>query len=299
MNPIHLAEQAVSNPWLFLAAALLLGAFHGLEPGHSKGIMTAFIIGTRGSYFQAVVLALCATLSHTAIVWILAWPASYGGALWSGLAFSPYLNLISGVVILALAYWMLRRFNRSNHDHAHSHGNHHGHIHPHSHDEDHAHSHDEHPHEHGHGPGHAHEHSPQTTVSSEALSVAIAMEEDEHARHHMQEIAGKFSGHDVSTAQVAVFGLSTGLAPCSAAIVILITCFRLHQPWLGLGLVTAFSLGLGLTLTSVALLASWGVRTIGARTEGFQEFVRKAPFLSALVTAAIGIYLIIQFFRSY
>jgi nickel/cobalt exporter len=286
MNPIDLAEQAATNPLLFLAAALLLGAFHGLEPGHSKGIMTAFIIGTRGSYFQAVVLAMCATLSHTAIVWILVWPASYGGALWSGLAFSPYLNLISGVIVLALAYWMLRRFNRTNHDHGHSHHHHDEHTH------DHGHSH-HHDHEHGH------EHPPQAPVSNEALSVAIAMEDDEHARHHMREIADKFSGHEISTAQVALFGLTTGLAPCSAAIVILITCFRLHQPWLGLGLVTAFSLGLGLTLTSVALFASWGVRTIGARTKGFEEFVRKAPFLSALVTAAIGIYLIIQFFRSY
>jgi nickel/cobalt exporter len=264
MNPIHLAEQAGSNPWLFLAAALLLGAFHGLEPGHSKGIMTAFILGTRGSYAQAVVLALSATLSHTAIVWILAWPASYGGTLWTGLAFSPWLNLISGVVVLGLAYWMLRKFNRANR------------------------------HGHPHGHGHHHDHPPGDT-----LSMAMTMEEDEHTRLHMREIAGKFSDQQISTLQVIVFGLTTGLAPCTAAIVILITCFRLHQPWLGLGMVTAFSVGLGLTLTSVALLASWGVRTLGSRTRGFQDFVRKAPFFSALVTAAIGIYLIIQFFRSY
>ena len=115
----------------------------------------------------------------------------------------------------------------------------------------------------------------------------------------MRDIAQKFSGHTVSTPQVALFGLSSGLAPCTAAIVILITCFRLHQPWLGMALVAAFSLGLGLTLTSVALLASWSVRAIGVRSKGFRELVEKAPFLSAIVTAGIGIYLIIQFFRSY
>ena len=317
MNPITLAEQAGSNPWLFLGAALLLGAFHGLEPGHSKGIMTAFLVGTRGSYYQAIVLALSATLSHTAIVWLLAWPASYGGGLWSSLAFSPYLNLISGIIILALAYWMLRRFNRaqSRHEHGHSHSEReHSHIpdqpHVHSHAAVHGHSHVEHGHSHEghshHGTAHEHEHPhdhghdhPEPPVSSQALSVAIAMEDDEHAKHHMQEIAEKFSGHEISTAQVALFGLSTGLAPCSAALVILITCFRLHQPWLGMGLVTAFSVGLGLTLTAVALLASWGVRAIGSRMAGFQNFVQRSPFFSALVTAAIAIYLIIEFFRSY
>lgn len=292
MNPIQLAEHAGSRPWVFLAAALLLGALHGLEPGHSKGIMTAFILGTRGSYFQAVLLALSATLSHTAIVWILVWPASYGGALWTGLAFSPYLNLISGIIVLGLAYWMLRRFNRANRGPGHSHHHHH-HDHPHHHDHHHSHHH-EHSHQH-----HEHAHHPEAAVPGEALSMAITMEEDEHARHHMREIADKFAAQDISTPQVILFGLSTGLAPCTAAIVILITCFRLHQPWLGLGLVSMFSLGLGLTLTCVALVASWGVRTMGSRTKGFQELVRKAPFLSALVTAAIGIYLIVQFFRSY
>ena len=276
MNPSDLAEQAGSNPWLFLIASLLLGAFHGLEPGHSKGMMAAFIIGTRGTYRQALVLALCATLSHTAIVWILAWPASYGGAMWSGAEITPYLNLISGIVILALAYWMLRRLNRVR-----GHHHHHGH----SHDDSHV-------------PSHEHPHLHERSVSEDALSTALDLEGDEHARVHLLEIAENFSGREVTTAQAALFGLSSGLAPCTAAIVILITCFQLHQPWLGMGLVAMFSLGLGLTLTSVALLAAWGVRTAGERSKAFQELIRKAPFLSALVTAAVGLYLIIQFFRA-
>jgi nickel/cobalt transporter (NicO) family protein len=293
MNPIDLAQHAGSNPWMFLAAALALGALHGLEPGHSKGIMTAFMIGTRGTYTQAIVLALCATLSHTAVVWILAVPASYGGVWWSDAQIAPYLNLISGVVVLALAWWMLRRFNRAHgHDH-HHHNRDHEDGHHHDHDHDHHHGHD-HPHDHDHDHD-EHEHEP----SGDALAAVLEEEDDEHARYHMREVAEKFSGHTVSTGQVALFGLSTGLAPCTAAIVILITCFRLHQPGLGLALVAAFSVGLGLTLTSVALAASWGVRAVGARSKGFNELVQKAPFLSAIVTAGIGIYLIVQFFRSY
>ena len=103
MNPMDLAQHAGAHPWMFLAAALALGALHGLEPGHSKGIMTAFMIGTRGTYGQAVVLALCATLSHTAVVWILAVPASFGGTWYSDAQIAPYLSLASGIVVLVLA----------------------------------------------------------------------------------------------------------------------------------------------------------------------------------------------------
>jgi nickel/cobalt exporter len=323
MNPIDLAEHAGANPWFFLAAAFVLGALHGLEPGHSKGIMAAFMVGTRGTYFQAIVLALCATLSHTAVVWILALPASYGGFLLSDAQIAPYLNLVSGIVVLLLAYWMLRRLNRANHGHDHAHDHHHhDHVHDHTHDHGHDHAHDHaHAHDHSHGnshdPGHDHAHGvhshhhhdahePSAAVvtaarsaSNEPLAAILEGEDDEHARYHMQEIANRFSGQVVSTGQVALFGLSSGLAPCSAAIVILITCFRLHQPVLGFGLVGAFSVGLGATLSAVALLASWGARTLGARSSRFREAVERAPFFSAILTAAIGLYLIVQFFRSY
>ena len=41
------------NPWLFLPMAVMLGALHGLEPGHSKTMMTAFIVAIRGTAWQA------------------------------------------------------------------------------------------------------------------------------------------------------------------------------------------------------------------------------------------------------
>lgn len=303
MNPIDLAQQAGAHPWLFLVAALFLGIFHGIEPGHSKGMMTAFIIGTRGTYLQAILLAASVTISHTAIVWVLAWPASYGGMIWSGAEVAPYLNLISGIVILLLSYWMLRQFNRLNRPHHHGHPHDHGHSHGHDHGHGHEHSHG-HPHDHGHGHEHPHDHdhphSHSHTSSEQELDVtALDFGDDAHARHHARELSEHFANRKVTTGQVVLFGLGSGLAPCTAAIVILITCFHLKEPWLGMCLVASFSAGLGLTLTSVAVLASWGVKTIGHRYQGFEEFIRKAPFLSALVTAGIGIYFLIQFFRTY
>jgi nickel/cobalt exporter len=99
---------------------------HGLEPGHSKTMMAAFIIAVRGTVKQAVLLGLCATLSHTAIVWIIALGGLY---LWRGLAperIEPYLQLASAVIIIAMGAWMLWRTLREQklsalHDHGHGH----------------------------------------------------------------------------------------------------------------------------------------------------------------------------------
>ena len=60
------------NAWLFIPSAILLGALHGLEPGHSKTMMAAFIVAVRGTLKQAVLLGLAATVSHTAVVWLVA-----------------------------------------------------------------------------------------------------------------------------------------------------------------------------------------------------------------------------------
>ncbi len=49
------------NAWFFIPSAILLGALHGLEPGHSKTMMAAFIIAIKGTIKQAVMLGLAAT----------------------------------------------------------------------------------------------------------------------------------------------------------------------------------------------------------------------------------------------
>ena len=83
MTPFaELLQQGSTHAWLFIPTAIVLGALHGLEPGHSKTMMAAFIIAIRGTVRQAVLLGLCATLSHTAIVWVI---ALGGMTLWRGL----------------------------------------------------------------------------------------------------------------------------------------------------------------------------------------------------------------------
>ncbi|MBS0581374.1 MAG: nickel/cobalt efflux transporter RcnA [Proteobacteria bacterium] len=117
------------NSWLFVPTAMLLGALHGLEPGHSKTMMAAFIIAVRGTLGQAVLLGLAATVSHTAIVWLIGLAGLYFGRRWNTEATEPYLQLISAVLIIAVALWMLWRTwsaNAARHAHEHDHHHHDG-----------------------------------------------------------------------------------------------------------------------------------------------------------------------------
>lgn len=116
------------NAWLFVPSAILLGALHGLEPGHSKTMMAAFIVAIRGTLGQAVLLGLSATVSHTAVVWAVAMAGLYFGRNWDAETTEPYFQVASAVLIVAVAAWMMWRTWRSTraaHDHDHDH--HHGH----------------------------------------------------------------------------------------------------------------------------------------------------------------------------
>lgn len=100
------------NAWVFIPSAILLGALHGLEPGHSKTMMAAFIVAVRGTVGQAVLLGLAATLSHTAVVWAVAMGGLYLGRNWSAEATEPYFQVVSAVLIIVIALWMLWRTYR-------------------------------------------------------------------------------------------------------------------------------------------------------------------------------------------
>jgi ABC-type nickel/cobalt efflux system permease component RcnA len=113
MMPITaLLHQTPAQVWLFLPAAIVLGALHGLEPGHSKTMMAAFIIATRGTVAQAIVLGLAATLSHTLLVWAV---ALLGPQLHAE-ADAPLFQLASAAAFMGLAARMLlhgRRHRRA------------------------------------------------------------------------------------------------------------------------------------------------------------------------------------------
>jgi nickel/cobalt exporter len=117
-----LLQQSGAHAWLFVPSAILLGALHGLEPGHSKTMMAAFIVAIRGTVFQATLLGLSATISHTAVVWAIALLGLHFGRDLSGERSEAYLQLGSAVVILGVAAWMVwRTWREQNEDHDHHH----------------------------------------------------------------------------------------------------------------------------------------------------------------------------------
>ena len=140
MDFSQLLQQGTAHAWLYIPVAILLGALHGLEPGHSKTMMAAFIIAVRGTVWQAALLGFCAALSHTLIIWILAGLALKYGSHWNVEQTEPYFLLVSGLIVIGMAVWTIMRL-REEHGHHHHHGEgNHTHDHHHGHEDEDAHA---------------------------------------------------------------------------------------------------------------------------------------------------------------
>lgn len=128
-------QQGTAHAWLYFPSAILLGALHGLEPGHSKTMMAAFIVAVRGTVKQAALLGLAATASHTAVVWLVAMVGMYFGNNLNAETTEPYFQLASAAIIIAIALWMLWRTWRGEQMWKFEQGDGHHHGHDHAHDE--------------------------------------------------------------------------------------------------------------------------------------------------------------------
>ena len=275
MTLTTMIENGAANPILLFGMALLLGGLHGLEPGHSKTMIAAYIIAIRGTVAQAVLLGVSAAISHSVIVWILAIAAlSYGNEL-IGEELEPWFIIVSGLLVFGIACWMYIQMRRSstprarNHDHDHSH--HHEHE---------ADGHRRHSHDHDHG----HAHEGQVRAGHGYM--------DAHALAHAREIEARLDAGKTSTWQTILFGLSGGLIPCPAAITVFLLCLHLGKMTLGIVLVSAFSIGLAITLVAVGVVAALGLKAISRRTSRLDRFLDAAPYLSAALIAMIGCLMI-------
>jgi ABC-type nickel/cobalt efflux system permease component RcnA len=114
-----------------LAAALFWGAGHALSPGHGKTIVTAYLVGRRGTPRDAAVLGLIVTVTHTIGVFALGLVTLALSQWIVPETLYPWLNAAAGISVIAIGAAVVRaRLRDWLHERRHRHG--------HAHDHDHA-----------------------------------------------------------------------------------------------------------------------------------------------------------------
>lgn len=90
-----------------LLAAIALGAFHALTPGHGKTLVAASLVGARGTAVHAAVLGLAVTVSHTLGILVLAAIIVGAQGLMPAEVVAGWLPLVAALGIVAVGGWML------------------------------------------------------------------------------------------------------------------------------------------------------------------------------------------------
>ncbi|MDR9402801.1 MAG: sulfite exporter TauE/SafE family protein, partial [Halothece sp. Uz-M2-17] len=204
-----------------ILGALIWGGFHALSPGHGKTMISAYLVGTKATLKQAVVLGLTTTITHTIGVFIFGLIAWFASQYILPEQLSPWLSLVSGVIIFTIGFNLIRkRWHELKHHH--------------------------------------------------------------HHHHHHHEVTS------ASWQDIFALGISGGLVPCPAALVLLLSTIALGQIQYGLMLVLVFSIGLAVTLISLGALFIYG-------KQQFQKFpqaklgLQNLPILGAIAITFIGI----------
>ena len=107
-----------------LAVALFWGAAHALSPGHGKTIVTAYLVGRRGTPRHAALLGLIVTVTHTIGVFALGVVTLLLSRFIVPEQLYPWLNLVSGLLFVGIGVSVLRARLRHRGHHHHHHHNH-------------------------------------------------------------------------------------------------------------------------------------------------------------------------------
>jgi nickel/cobalt transporter (NicO) family protein len=109
--------------WVIIAslgAAIFWGMAHALSPGHGKTIVTAYLVGQRGTVRHAALLGLIVTVTHTIGVFALGLVTLLLSRFIVPDTLYPWLNLVSGLLVVGIGASVLRsRSRRHRHHHHH------------------------------------------------------------------------------------------------------------------------------------------------------------------------------------
>jgi ABC-type nickel/cobalt efflux system permease component RcnA len=141
----RLIGQRHLGPLVILASlfvALFWGAAHALTPGHGKTIVTAYLVGQRGTPAHAALLGLIVTVTHTVGVFALGLVTLLLSQFIVPETLYPWLALVSGLSVVGVGIAVLQgrvrevlrarahdRAHARNHQHSHDHDHEHGHSH--------------------------------------------------------------------------------------------------------------------------------------------------------------------------
>jgi nickel/cobalt transporter (NicO) family protein len=117
---------------VLLLLAFAWGAAHALSPGHGKSMVAAYLVGSRGRPRHALALAATVTVTHTAGVFALGFVTLGLSSVIVPERLYPWLNLASGLLVIAVGASVLRGRLRHARAHAHGHDHHHHHEHEHA-----------------------------------------------------------------------------------------------------------------------------------------------------------------------
>src|SRR5262245_61219163 len=246
---------------LALAVAVGLGALHALEPGHGKTVVAAYLVGTRGTLRQALSLGLIVTATHTAGVYLLGIVTLALSQYIVPERLYPWLGVLAGALMTGLGCGLFcHRYAGAPEVHHHGHRHAHGHAHP-------------------HAPGSPHHHEPLPHA---------------HPSPHASLPHPHTVGEPISRRALLALGITGGIVPCPAALVVLLSPIALHRVGFGLLLIVAFSVGLALVLITLGLVMV-SARQALARFQGEGRLLtRWLPLTSAAMITVFGMVMIVQ-----
>jgi len=248
-----ISTQGRLSFWILFSAALIatgLGALHALEPGHGKTIIAAYLVGSRGTARHAVLLGVVVTAAHTAGVYLLGAVTLYASRYIVPEQLYPWLGAISGLSVAGLGIFIFLR--------------------------------------HWTGETGEHSHAPAEQHSHWFLSVFKQVAPAKPGNRAAISDDSKSIDRTLSLRELCMLGITGGIVPCPAALVVLLSAFSLHRIGFGLFLITAFSLGLAAVLVIVGLTMVYAKRMVSSRVRAGNAALRYLPFLSSAFMVVLG-----------
>lgn len=275
--------------------AAVLGGFHALEPGHGKTLVAAYLVGSRGTAGHALLLGAVVTASHTISVYALGIITLYASQWVVPEQLYPWLGMTSGLMVAGLGFALFIRRYLSADSHAdgvegHGHADHH-HGRDHTHVADHCHDHhSHHDAQHGHASAPIHSHTWWGGhVHHHPYEQAHA-----HGHPHTHQDTNDAPAAAISLKDLCALGITGGIVPCPAALVVLLGALAIHRIAFGLFLIVAFSAGLAAVLIGFGLAIVYARRFMGRFAARGPLTERWLPLASSAVITVVGITIALQ-----